>query len=314
MERPGKIDICHPPETVLERWLLPVIGFTLIAISIVLLLWSVTPSHDRTPVRDYAPAVGTPLVSAPVALPTTTQKQPSIAKPEPAPAPPQQVSPTEQHEVSPGRDESPVQVEQPEPPSKPSPEPTPETEESAEGTISGRIRVDRDEQGITLIIEELGEEPEVPSIFDNITSAAPEGDAGSVAESREGSALGETASRDAAVEPSLEIERRETATTNPEQGPAPVTVAEQQRPEPGQAQTPAIVKRSVTPSAPPQYRERTIIHDVIKGDTLWDIANRYLNDPWRFPELAQRSGIRNPDLIYPGNRVRVIIRRRVVNE
>jgi hypothetical protein len=309
MERPGKIDICHPPETTLERWLLPVIGFTLIGISIVVLLWSATPSHD------YAPVVGTPLVSAPVALPTTTQKQPSISKPEQVPAlapSPQQAPPTEQQEPSLGIDESPVQVERSEPPSEPRAEPTPVTEESAEGAISGRIRVNRDEQGITLIIEEMGDELEVPSTFDHITSAAPEGDAGGVADSREESAMIEVASSAAAIEAPLEIEREETAAAKPEQ--TPVAAAEPQRVESGQTQTPAIEKRSVTPPVSLQYTERTIIHAVVKGDTLWDIANRYLNDPWRFPELAQRSGIRNPDLIYPGNRVRVIIRRRVVNE
>ena len=49
-----------------------------------------------------------------------------------------------------------------------------------------------------------------------------------------------------------------------------------------------------------------IVHIVKKGDTLWDIAARYVNDPYRYPELATLSRIKNPDLIYPGNRVRII--------
>ena len=53
-----------------------------------------------------------------------------------------------------------------------------------------------------------------------------------------------------------------------------------------------------------------IIHIVVKGDTLWDIAKRYVNNPFRYPELARLSKIRNPDLIYPGNRVRIIKRQR----
>ena len=36
------------------------------------------------------------------------------------------------------------------------------------------------------------------------------------------------------------------------------------------------------------------------------IAIRYLGDPFRYPELARLSDIRNPDLIYPGNKVRII--------
>ncbi len=49
-----------------------------------------------------------------------------------------------------------------------------------------------------------------------------------------------------------------------------------------------------------------IIHIVVKGDTLWHIAIRYVNNPYKYPELARLSNIKNPDLIYPGNRVRII--------
>ncbi len=56
--------------------------------------------------------------------------------------------------------------------------------------------------------------------------------------------------------------------------------------------------------------EVEIIHIVIKGDTLWHIAIKYVNNPYRYPELARLSNIRNPDLIYPGNRVRIIKRKR----
>jgi len=46
-------------------------------------------------------------------------------------------------------------------------------------------------------------------------------------------------------------------------------------------------------------------HVVVKGDTLWDITRRYIGDPFRYPELARLSQIRNPDLIYPGDRVKI---------
>lgn len=57
----------------------------------------------------------------------------------------------------------------------------------------------------------------------------------------------------------------------------------------------------------PHARAEEIIHIVVKGDTLWDIAKRYIHDPFRYPELARLSNIENPDLIYPGDRVRILI-------
>jgi len=53
----------------------------------------------------------------------------------------------------------------------------------------------------------------------------------------------------------------------------------------------------------PGYHE--FVHIVVKGDTLWDIAKRYLKNPFRYPELAKLSAIKNPDLIYPGDTVRI---------
>jgi chemotaxis signal transduction protein/nucleoid-associated protein YgaU len=45
------------------------------------------------------------------------------------------------------------------------------------------------------------------------------------------------------------------------------------------------------------------VHVVSEGDTLWYLAKRYLNDPFRFIDLAKWNGINNPDLIFPGDSV-----------
>jgi len=43
---------------------------------------------------------------------------------------------------------------------------------------------------------------------------------------------------------------------------------------------------------------------VKKGDTLWDIANHFFKDPWKWLKLWEHNlYITNPDLIYPGNQI-----------
>lgn len=52
---------------------------------------------------------------------------------------------------------------------------------------------------------------------------------------------------------------------------------------------------TLRPDAPERYV-------VKKGDTLWDISSRFLQSPWKWPQLwnMNRDEVRNPHLIFPG--------------
>ena len=53
---------------------------------------------------------------------------------------------------------------------------------------------------------------------------------------------------------------------------------------------------AMKPDAPERYV-------VVPGDTLWSIAQRYTDSPWRWPELwnLNKDEIKDPHRIYPGN-------------
>jgi hypothetical protein len=47
------------------------------------------------------------------------------------------------------------------------------------------------------------------------------------------------------------------------------------------------------------------VHTVQKGDTLWDLSQRFLGSPWYWPKVwSYNPEIANPHWIYPGNLVR----------
>ena len=73
---------------------------------------------------------------------------------------------------------------------------------------------------------------------------------------------------------------------------------------PGAAKPAAAASGTAGRPADPNTRT----HVVVRGDTLWDIAKKHVGDPYRYPELAEFSNIRNPDLIYPGDIVRIELR------
>ncbi len=57
----------------------------------------------------------------------------------------------------------------------------------------------------------------------------------------------------------------------------------------------------------PQPVETTEFYTIVKGDTLSKIAKRYYGNAMKYPVIfeANREVIKNPDLIYPGQVIRI---------
>jgi len=56
--------------------------------------------------------------------------------------------------------------------------------------------------------------------------------------------------------------------------------------------------------------ETGFYYTVQKGDTLWDLSQKFSDTPWQWPELwKENNQIANPHRIYPGERIRLYRRR-----
>lgn len=58
---------------------------------------------------------------------------------------------------------------------------------------------------------------------------------------------------------------------------------------------------------PQEPKVTTTLYTIKSGDTLWDIATKYLGSGARYPEIfnLNRDQIKNPNLIYPNQKIKI---------
>jgi len=89
-------------------------------------------------------------------------------------------------------------------------------------------------------------------------------------------------------------------------------VSPTQSPEPTASATPTLVAQNQTtptpmvtanqsPTGPPQDRITGTTYTVVRGDTLWDIAERAYGSGYKWVDIARANNLQNPDLIHRGN-------------
>lgn len=63
-------------------------------------------------------------------------------------------------------------------------------------------------------------------------------------------------------------------------------------------------KKVTTTQTRPSNKTPVKSHTVKSGDTLWAICQKQLGNGAKYPEIAKLNGIKNPNLIYPGQVIR----------
>jgi hypothetical protein len=89
--------------------------------------------------------------------------------------------------------------------------------------------------------------------------------------------------------------------TNTDEAPPPPAAEEAPEVAPAAAEEPlppAEAPAPPPPPPPPPPAPRT--YTVVSGDTLWAISERFYGDGSKYQQIADASGISNPDLIHPG--------------
>ena len=101
--------------------------------------------------------------------------------------------------------------------------------------------------------------------------------------------------------------KAQTAVEKQAEAPSQEKAAEEKKPEPvPQAKENEVVviekAEEVKPLPPPatETKSKDVSYKIKWGDTLWDIADTYYKNPWRYKKIAKYNNIKNPDHIISG--------------
>ena len=104
-----------------------------------------------------------------------------------------------------------------------------------------------------------------------------------------------------AVEKQAEAPSQETAKPAEEKKPDPIPQAKENEV--------VVIEKAeeVKPLPPPaaETKPKAVSYKIKWGDTLWDIADTYYKNPWRYKKIAKYNNIKNPDHIISGTVIQI---------
>ena len=68
------------------------------------------------------------------------------------------------------------------------------------------------------------------------------------------------------------------------------------------AETPAVIP---VPPPAPEVKPELVTYKIRWGDTLWDLADSFYNNPWLYKKIASSNNIKNPDYIISGTTITI---------
>jgi nucleoid-associated protein YgaU len=99
---------------------------------------------------------------------------------------------------------------------------------------------------------------------------------------------------------SSKTDTKESPTSEPAAAAEEVAPAAAEEPAPPAPAPEPEVAAAPPPPPPPPPPPATRTYTVVSGDTLWAISERFYGDGSKYQQIANASGISNPDLIHPG--------------